>query len=108
MKAVTEAQKAYDEAVAAETEGRKEVEATLKALESDTHPLKAAAIAADKAGKEAGATKDAAVKVVADAKAKLDAAQSDSDKAEAQRVLAAASSGPGGGDHGPAGGRRGG
>ncbi|MEV5388636.1 hypothetical protein [Streptomyces sp. NPDC052721] len=90
MKAVTEAQKAYDEAVAAETEGRKEVEATLKALDSDTHPLKAAAIAADKAAKEAGVTKDAAVKAVADAKAKLDAAQSDSDKAEAQRVLAAA------------------
>jgi colicin import membrane protein len=87
VKAADDAKKAYDLAVVAEAEGREKVEATLKALDSDTHPLKAAVLDADKAAKEAASAKAAAEKAVAEAEDKLEAARTDAEKAEAQRVL---------------------
>ncbi|MEU9588199.1 hypothetical protein AB0D84_00520 [Streptomyces sp. NPDC048193] len=86
-KAAADAETAYEKAVTAEAEGRKTVEATLASLDSDTHPLKAATIAADKAAKEAADAKAAAEQAVKDAEAGLEAAESETDKAEAQKVL---------------------
>ncbi|MFG2814360.1 hypothetical protein [Streptomyces sp. NPDC048410] len=84
------AAKAHTAAVAAEAEGRKEVEATLKALDSPEHPLKAAEIAAEKAAKEAASAKNAADERVTKAKADLEAAEGDAEKAAAQQTLTAA------------------
>ncbi|MGW0560162.1 LPXTG cell wall anchor domain-containing protein [Streptomyces sp. NPDC003016] len=67
-KAAAEAQKAYDDAVLAEKEGKEVLEAAL----ADTTPLAVAATAAVNAAKEAEAAKVAADKVLADAKDKLD------------------------------------
>ncbi|MER5990263.1 hypothetical protein [Streptomyces viridosporus] len=89
-KAAADAEKAYEKAVAAEAEGRKKLEATLDSLDSDTHPLKAATITADRVAKEAAGVEDATEKAVADAEAALEAAGSDTEKAEAQQALDAA------------------
>ncbi|OAH14988.1 LPXTG cell wall anchor domain-containing protein [Streptomyces jeddahensis] len=89
-KAAADAKKAYEEAVIAKEEGQKELEATLAALDSDEHPLKAATIAADKAAEEAADAKAAAEKAVADAQAELETAESDDEKAAAQQALEAA------------------
>ncbi|GAA2949467.1 LAETG motif-containing sortase-dependent surface protein [Streptomyces enissocaesilis] len=67
-KAAAEAQKAYDDAVLAEKEGKEDLEAAL----ADTTPLAVAATAAVKAAKEAEAAKAAADKALADAEDKLD------------------------------------
>ncbi|MFK4111706.1 hypothetical protein [Streptomyces sp. NPDC002176] len=84
------AAKAHTAAVAAAAEGRKEVEATLKALDSPEHPLKAAEIAAEKAAKAAASAKNAADERVTKAKAELEAAEGDAEKAAAQQTLTAA------------------
>lgn len=82
-KAAADAQKAYDDAVAAEKKALQNV----KDSSSDTYPLKAAWLAADKAADDAATAKTDAEKAVADAKAKLAEAESEADKAEAQDVL---------------------
>ncbi len=66
-KAAAEAQKAYDDAVLAEKEGKKVLEAAL----ADTTPLAVAATAAVKAAKEAETAKAGADKALADAKTAL-------------------------------------
>ncbi|MFH8241668.1 hypothetical protein [Streptomyces sp. NPDC018321] len=92
QKAAADAAKEYEDALAAEKEGRKTVDATLAALDSDTHPLKAATITADKAAKDAADAEAAAGKAVADARAAVEAAVTDAEKAEAQQALEAAES----------------
>ncbi|MDQ8702807.1 LAETG motif-containing sortase-dependent surface protein [Streptomyces sp. LHD-70] len=89
-KAAATAKTAYDDAVVAESEGRKEVEATMKALESESHPLNKAWRDAEKVAKDAAEAKDAADQDVTDAKAALEAAGSEAEKAEAQKALDAA------------------
>ncbi|MBM4826443.1 hypothetical protein HXP45_36045 [Streptomyces actuosus] len=87
VKAAEDAGKAYDLAVAAKAEGREELETTLGELDSDTHPLKAAALDTAKAAKAAADARTAAEKAVTEAKAKLEAAQNDIERAEAQQAL---------------------
>ncbi|MFF9624907.1 hypothetical protein [Streptomyces griseosporeus] len=87
VKVADDAQKAYDLAVAAKAKGREELDATLKELDSDSHPLKAAALDTAKAAKAAADAKAAAEKAVTEAKGRLDAAQTDAEKAEALRAL---------------------
>lgn len=90
-KAAAEANTAYDKAVTSQQEGRTELEATLKALESSSHPLnaawRAADQAADQAADDAAEAKDAAGQKVTDAKAALEAAESEADQAAAQKDL---------------------
>ncbi|MFE2263158.1 LPXTG cell wall anchor domain-containing protein [Streptomyces griseosporeus] len=90
VKAAEDAGKAYDLAVAAKAKGREELEATLEELDSDTHPLKAAALDTAKAAKAAADAKAAAEKAVTEAKARLEAAQDDTERSEAQQALDAA------------------
>ncbi|MFH8935366.1 hypothetical protein [Streptomyces griseosporeus] len=87
VKAAEDAGKAYDLAVAAKAEGREELETTLGELDSDTHPLKAAALDTAKAAKAAADARTAAEKAVTEAKARLEAAQNDTERAEAQQAL---------------------
>ncbi|OEJ39415.1 peptidase [Streptomyces agglomeratus] len=68
-KAAAEAQSAYDDAVLAEKDGRKVLEAAL----SDTSPLAVAATAAKKEAADAATAKTAAEKALADARTVLDA-----------------------------------
>ncbi|WP_308406320.1 hypothetical protein [Streptomyces sp. AC602_WCS936] len=89
-KAAADAAKEYEDAVAAEKEGRKTVDATMAALDSETHPLKAAAITAKKTAKDAADAEAAAEKAVTDARAAVEAAGTDAEKAEAQQALEAA------------------
>ncbi|MFE1015327.1 hypothetical protein ACFW4M_29100 [Streptomyces sp. NPDC058794] len=89
-KAAADAAEEYEVALAAEQEGRKTLEATLAALESDTHPLKAATITAKKAAKDAADAVATAEKAVTDARAAVEAAGTDAEKAEAQQALEAA------------------
>ncbi|MFC7982258.1 hypothetical protein [Streptomyces sp. NPDC057336] len=89
-KAAADAAKEYEDALAAEKEGRKTVDATMAALDSDTHPLKAATITAAKAAKDAADAEAAAEKAVTDARAAVEAAGTDAEKAEAQLALEAA------------------
>ncbi|MFG2532472.1 hypothetical protein [Streptomyces sp. NPDC048516] len=89
-KAADDAKKAYEDAVAAEKAGREKINATMEALDQDSHPLKAAYLAADKAAKAAAAGKTAADKAVTDARAALDEAKDEAGKAKAQEALAAA------------------
>ncbi|MFC7304439.1 LPXTG cell wall anchor domain-containing protein [Streptomyces monticola] len=86
-KAAADADKAYKKAAAAEEQGRKDVEAEMAALDSDTHPLKAASLAADKAAKEAAEARTAAEQAVTDAEAALEAATTEAEKAAAQKAL---------------------
>ncbi|WP_031080096.1 hypothetical protein [Streptomyces sp. NRRL WC-3549] len=90
--AVDDAKKAYEDAVIAKEEGQKKVQETLRALDSDTHPLKAAALAAAEEAKEASAAQAAADKAVTEAEAALEAAEGDTEKAEARQALEAAES----------------
>ncbi|MET9775191.1 hypothetical protein ABZ023_13185 [Streptomyces sp. NPDC006367] len=87
VKAAADTKTAYEKAVGAEKEGKETLEATLAALESDTHPLRAAVTAANRTAKEAAGTKATAEKAVTDAEAALEAAASDTEKAEAQKAL---------------------
>ncbi|KUL38922.1 hypothetical protein ADL22_16905 [Streptomyces sp. NRRL F-4489] len=87
QKAAEEANRAYQEAAAADEAGQKKLTATLAALDEGSHPLKAALLAAEKASKAADAGKAAADQAVADAQAKLDAATDDAAKAEARTAL---------------------
>ncbi|WCN01883.1 hypothetical protein [Streptomyces sp. M92] len=89
-KAAADAAKEYEDALAAEKEGRKTVDAAMAALDSDTHPLKAATITAAKAAKDAADAEAAAEKAVTDARAAVEAAGTDAEKAEAQLALEAA------------------
>lgn len=89
-KAADDAKKAYEDAVAAEKAGREKIDATMAALDSDSHPLKAALLAADRAAKAAAAAKTAADKAVTDARAALDGAEDEAGKAKAQEALDAA------------------
>ncbi|MEU6326939.1 hypothetical protein ABZ851_06585 [Streptomyces sp. NPDC047049] len=89
-KAADDAKKAYEDAVAAEKAGREKINATMAALDQDSHPLKAAFLAADKAAKAAAAGKTAADKAVEDARAALDEATDEDGKAKAQEALSAA------------------
>ncbi|MCL6301102.1 hypothetical protein [Streptomyces kronopolitis] len=86
-KAAADAEKAYEDAVAAEKAGRAKIDATMNDLDQDTHPLKAAVLAADKAVKAADAAKTAADQAVTDARAALDAATDEAGKAKAQEAL---------------------
>lgn len=90
QKAAADAKKAYEDAVAAEKAGRAKVDAAMDALDLDTHPLKAAVLAADKAVKAADAAKTAADKAVTDARTALDEATDEAGKAKAQEALDAA------------------
>lgn len=88
-KAAAEAQKAYDEAVAAEKVARKVVDEAL----SDSAPLAVAAKAARKAAEDAATAKTTADKAVTDAKAALDALPAEAtpeEKAAAEKTLAEA------------------
>lgn len=89
-KAAADAEKAYEDAVAAKAAGLKKLKATLAALGLDTHPLKAAVLAHDAAAKAAAADKAAADKALTDAEAKLETAKDEAEKAEAQKALTAA------------------
>ncbi|MDT0458040.1 hypothetical protein RM550_20230 [Streptomyces sp. DSM 41527] len=89
-KAADDAKKAYEDAVAAEKAGREKIKTTMEALDQDSHPLKAAYLAADKAAKAAAADKTAADKAVTDARAALDEATDEDGKAKAQEALSAA------------------
>ncbi|WP_433856225.1 hypothetical protein [Streptomyces kronopolitis] len=89
-KAAADAEKAYQDAAAAEKAGRAKVDATMDALDRDSHPLKAAVLAADKAVKAADAAKTAADQAVEDAQNALDAATDEAGKAKAQETLEAA------------------
>ncbi|MER0479781.1 hypothetical protein ABR737_15785 [Streptomyces sp. Edi2] len=89
-KTADEAKKAYEDAVAAEKAGREKIKTTMEALGQDSHPLRAAYLAADKAAKAAAADKTAADKAVTDAKAALDEAKDEAGKAKAQEALSAA------------------
>ncbi|MFH8976442.1 hypothetical protein [Streptomyces sp. NPDC017890] len=92
-KAAADAAKAYEDAVTAQEKGLKDLKATLDALDSDTHPLKAATIAADKAAKDAADARATAEQAVTDAGTALEAAESDADRAEARKTLEAAETG---------------
>ncbi|MFG3409004.1 LAETG motif-containing sortase-dependent surface protein [Streptomyces sp. NPDC048142] len=70
-KAAAEAQKAYDEAVKARDEAQVTVRKALDELTKDSHPLVAAAKAAEQAAKEAAAAKTTADQAVTDAKAAI-------------------------------------
>ncbi|MER6635935.1 LPXTG cell wall anchor domain-containing protein [Streptomyces microflavus] len=88
-KAAAEAQKAYDEAVAAEKVARKVVDEAL----SDSAPLAVAAKAARKAAVDAATAKTTADQAVTDAKAALDALPAEptpEEKAAAEKTLAEA------------------
>ncbi|MFF0054642.1 LAETG motif-containing sortase-dependent surface protein [Streptomyces microflavus] len=88
-KAAAEAQKAYDEAVAAEKVARKVVDEAL----SDSAPLAVAAKAARKAAEDAATAKTTADQAVTDAKAALDdlpAEATPEEKAAAEKTLAEA------------------
>ncbi|MFJ2150564.1 LAETG motif-containing sortase-dependent surface protein [Streptomyces microflavus] len=88
-KAAAEAQKAYDEAVAAEKVARKVVDEAL----SDSAPLAVAAKAARKAAEDAATAKTTADQAVTDAKAALDALPAEptpEEKAAAEKTLAEA------------------
>ncbi|MEU3836620.1 LAETG motif-containing sortase-dependent surface protein [Streptomyces microflavus] len=88
-KAAAEAQKAYDEAVAAEKVARKVVDEAL----SDSAPLAVAANAARKAAEDAATAKLNADKAVTDAKTALDALPAEAtpeEKAAAEKTLAEA------------------
>ncbi|MET7501688.1 LAETG motif-containing sortase-dependent surface protein [Streptomyces microflavus] len=88
-KAAAEAQKAYDEAVAAEKVARKVVDEAL----SDSAPLAVAAKAARKAAEDAATAKTTADQAVTDAKAALDALPAEAtpeEKAAAEKTLAEA------------------
>ncbi|WP_328386933.1 hypothetical protein OHS81_25245 [Streptomyces sp. NBC_00400] len=89
-KAADDAKKAYEDAVVAEKAGREKINATMEALDQDSHPLKAAYLAADKAAKAAAADRTAADKAVTDARAALDEAKDEEGKAKAQEALSAA------------------
>lgn len=89
-KTADEAKKAYEDAAAAEKAGREKIKATIEALEQDSHPLRAAYLAADKAATAAAADKTAADKAVTDAEAALDEAKDEVGKAKAQEALSAA------------------
>ncbi|MFF8787015.1 hypothetical protein [Streptomyces sp. NPDC015125] len=89
-KAADDAKKAYEDAVAAEKAGREKIKATMDALDQDSHPLKAATLAADKAAKAADADKTAADKAVTEAKAALGEAKDEAEKVKAQEALGAA------------------
>ncbi|WP_274918417.1 hypothetical protein [Streptomyces sp. WZ-12] len=73
-KSAEAARQAYDEAVAAKAAGLEKLKATMAALNQDTHPLKAARLAARKVAKAADAAKTAADQAVTEAQATLDAA----------------------------------
>lgn len=87
-KAAAEAQKAYDEAAAAEKVARKVVDEAL----SDSAPLAVAAKAARKAAEDAATAKTTADQAVTDAKAALDAlpAEDTEKRAAAEKTLAEA------------------
>ncbi|MFJ5656861.1 LPXTG cell wall anchor domain-containing protein [Streptomyces microflavus] len=88
-KAAAEAQKAYDEAVAAEKVARKVVDEAL----SDSAPLAVAAKAARKAAEDAATAKTTADQAVTEAKAALDALPAEptpEEKAAAEKTLAEA------------------
>ncbi|WP_406484435.1 LAETG motif-containing sortase-dependent surface protein [Streptomyces microflavus] len=88
-KAAAEAQKAYDEAVAAEKVARKVVDEAL----SDSAPLAVAAKAARKAAEDAATAKTTADQAVTDAKDALDALPAEptpEEKAAAEKTLAEA------------------
>ncbi|MEW1579699.1 LAETG motif-containing sortase-dependent surface protein [Streptomyces microflavus] len=87
-KAAAEAQKAYDEAVAAEKVARRVVDEAL----SDSAPLAVAAKAARKAAEDAATAKTTADQAVTDAKAALDAlpAEPTEERAAAEKTLAEA------------------
>ncbi|MFH9419249.1 LAETG motif-containing sortase-dependent surface protein [Streptomyces sp. NPDC017529] len=90
-KAADDADEAYKRAVAAEENENKKIEETLKAMDDGgSHPLRLAALAADKEAGAAEADKTAADKAVTDAKAKLAAAGDEAGKSAAQKELAAA------------------
>ncbi|WP_093800508.1 LPXTG cell wall anchor domain-containing protein [Streptomyces sp. Wb2n-11] len=82
-KAAAEAQKAYDDAVLAEKEGREVLEAAL----ADTTPLAVAATAAVKAAEEAGTAKAAADKALADAEAALTDAATPEEREAAEKAV---------------------
>ncbi|MEU5426245.1 LPXTG cell wall anchor domain-containing protein [Streptomyces olivoreticuli] len=90
QKAADDADQAYKDAVAAKKAAREKLDTAFAALDQDSHPLKAAMLAADKVAKAAAADKTAADKTVTDAKAKLDAAKGEAEKAMAQKALDAA------------------
>ncbi|MFK0297172.1 LPXTG cell wall anchor domain-containing protein [Streptomyces sp. NPDC090442] len=81
------ARQAYDEAAAAKAAGQEKLKATFSALDQDTHPLKAAWLAAEKVANAADADKAAADQAVADAEAKLDAATDEAGKATARKAV---------------------
>ncbi|MER5438531.1 peptidase [Streptomyces sp. NPDC002790] len=81
--AVKDAQKAYDDAVAA----KKALVDELEATSEPTFPLRVTAVAAAEAAKKAGADKTSADQAVADAQKVLDAATTDEEKAAAQQKL---------------------
>ncbi|MEU2868123.1 LAETG motif-containing sortase-dependent surface protein [Streptomyces olivoreticuli] len=87
QKAADDADQAYKDAVAAKAAAREKLDTALAALGQDSHPLKAALLAADKVAKAADADKTAADKTVTDAKAKLGAAKDEAEKATAQKAL---------------------
>jgi len=89
-KAADDAKKAYEDAVAAEKAGREKIDATMTALDKDSHPLKAAFLTADRAATAAAADKTAADKAVTDARAALDGAEDEAGKAKAQEALGVA------------------
>ncbi|WP_406003035.1 hypothetical protein [Streptomyces sp. NBC_00829] len=89
-KAAADAEKAYGDAVAAKAAGLKKLKAAMAALDLDTHPLKAAALAHDAVAKAAAADKTAADKALTDAEAKLETAKDEAGKAEAKKALTAA------------------
>ncbi|MFE7314171.1 LPXTG cell wall anchor domain-containing protein [Streptomyces sp. NPDC057555] len=90
QKAAEDAKKAYDAAVDAKKAGLEKLKATMAALDEDTHPLKAAWLAAEKVAKAAGADKAAADRAVVEAQAKLAEATDEAGKTEARKALAAA------------------
>ncbi|MFI0259617.1 hypothetical protein ACH4OW_11365 [Streptomyces sp. NPDC017056] len=90
-KAADDADEAYKRAVAAKEAEDKKIEETLKAMDKGgSHPLRLAALAADKEAEAAKSGKAAADKAVTDAKAKLAEAVDEAAKAAAQKELAAA------------------
>ncbi|WP_338671517.1 hypothetical protein V1460_00820 [Streptomyces sp. SCSIO 30461] len=89
-KAAADAEKAYEDAVAAKAAGLEKLKATMAALALDTHPLKATALAKDAVAKAAAVDKTVADKAVIDAEAELEAAQDDAAKAKAQEALTTA------------------
>ncbi|MFE2460696.1 peptidase [Streptomyces sp. NPDC059402] len=82
--AVERAQKEYDAAVVAVNDA---VKFLTEDMEADTYPTKAAVIETEKAAAAAAQAKTEADQAVADARAKLEAAATDEDKAAAQTAL---------------------